>query len=494
MSNLPNRRDRRTTESANPPYFGGLCSRRDLLRVGSVAASSMLWPAGVPARRAFGAEAESRTPAEDATATSVILLFMMGGVTHLDSLDPKPEAPEEIRGTLSAIDTVLPGVQFSEAMPSMARVADRITLLRTMSHDAADHFTAQAYAFSGHRVGRNAITSEPNVGSVVSAVQGPRNSLPGYIAVPGTTRIGNPPQNMFAPAWLGGVHAPFAAGGQPKGAYQATEKLFDPPAEFTEDLRPQALELPLGFDDRRLDRRVRLRDALDKGFRRVETAASVDAYDGQYRDALHLLSSPQVRHAFDFSEEADAVRDRYGRTKIGGRCLVARRLVEAGARFVMVDYGYDPLYANLWDNHNAASQDFPHISEMAKRGYHVAGIDRAFAGLIADLEERGRLDSTLVVFLTEFGRTPTINPRGGRDHWPSAGSIFFAGGGAQRGHVIGTTDRHGALPTDVCYSPADVAATIFTAIGIPLHHRLYDAQNRPHFVMPHGHPIPGVLG
>ncbi|MGH7129049.1 MAG: DUF1501 domain-containing protein, partial [Planctomycetaceae bacterium] len=208
-----------------------------------------------------------------------------------------------------------------------------------------------------------------------------------------------------------------------------------------------------------------------------------------YESAVHLLTSPRVREAFDLSREPHTVRERYGRTKIGGRCLLARRLVEAGARFVMVDYGYDPDYGNLWDQHNVASQNFPHTSEMCKRGYHVAGIDRAFAGLLRDLEERGRLERTLVVFLTEFGRTPKINAGGGRDHWGMCGSVFFAGGGVQGGQVLGESDKQGAYPITRGYSPADLAATIYTALGISPDTRIRDPQNRPHPLLDHGEAI-----
>ncbi len=183
----------------------------------------------------------------------------------------------------------------------------------------------------------------------------------------------------------------------------------------------------------------------------------------------------------------------YGTTTFGRGCLLARRLVEAGARFVMVDYGYDPEYGNLWDNHRAAVQNQPHICEMVKLPYHLAGTDRACAALVADLDARGLLGETLVVFLTEFGRTPRINREGGRDHWGAAGSIFFAGGGTRGGQVIGATDRHAAFPTGPGHSPADVAATIYRALGIDTQTLLYDRQHRPLPVLPHGEPIPGVL-
>ena len=197
--------------------------------------------------------------------------------------------------------------------------------------------------------------------------------------------------------------------------------------------------------------------------------------------------------AFDVTLETDNTRDRYGRTKIGGRCLLARRLVEAGARFVMVDYGYDLQYGNLWDNHAVPEQKQPHISEISKRGYHLAGIDRAFAALISDLKERGRLDSTLVVFLTEFGRTPTINSGGGRDHWGAAGSVFFTGAGTKVGQVIGATDRHAAYPITRSYTPADLAATIYAAMGIDPETRVMDIENRPHQLLDDGTPIVEVL-
>jgi hypothetical protein len=206
-----------------------------------------------------------------------------------------------------------------------------------------------------------------------------------------------------------------------------------------------------------------------------------------------MLTSSAVRTAFDLTRESSRVRDLYGQTKIGQRCLLARRLVEAGAPYVMVDYGYDPEYGNLWDNHRVPEQHQPHICEIVKLLYHLGGTDRAFAALIGDLQVRGLLDETLVVFLTEFGRTPKISNLGGRDHWGAAGSIFFAGGGTRGGQVIGATDKHGAFPTGTRYHPGDVAATIYRAIGIDPETMLYDRMHRPLPVLPQGEAIPGVL-
>ncbi len=464
-------------------WVPGAWSRRQLLQVGT------LTVAGTPTALATAAQTGTK-----AKAQSVILLMMMGGVTQFESLDPKPDAPEGIRGTLDPIDTRLPGVQFAETMPQLASIADRLCVVRSYSHGSNDHFLSQAHALSGRVVTLAQIKTEPNIGSIVSHVQGPRAHLPGYMAIPGHARPGPPPAKLFTGGWLGGGYDPFAIGGEPEiPDFTATPKTENPNPNIEEQwLPPELRQLPeMNID--RLTRRAQLRVLLETQLRNAERRDGYGAMDGHYEHAFELLGSDRIRAAFDVSTEPVKLREQYGRTKIGGRCLLARRLVEAGARFVMVDYGYDHDYGNLWDNHNVPAQLFPHICEMAKRGYHVAGIDRAFAGLISDLETRGLLDSTLVVFHTEFGRTPQINKYGGRDHWGAAGSIFFAGGGTRGGQVIGATDKHGAFPTTRGFSPSDVAATIYSALGIDYHQRVYDAQRRPHFILPEGEPIPGVL-
>ena len=460
--------------------LGGMLGRRDLLRIGGLGLAASALPRPLKA-------------APSATADSVIVIWMAGGVTQFESFDPKPDAPEEIRGTLGTIPTAIPGVRFTEVMPGMARVLDRLTLVRSFSHDDNDHFLSQAWALSGRKVGMDRITTEPNLGAVVSKLLGPRGGWPGYVAVPGAARPGPPPHNLFGGGWLGAQYAPFCTGGIPRELdfAAAFESRKGPePTRFEEDLRPADLTFSPGLSDARLrDRfalRERLEDALRRGFDRAEA-------DSDFRAAFGLLDAPHVRKAFDLDAEPDALRDRYGRTKIGRRCLLARRIVEAGARFVLVDYGYDPDYGNLWDNHAVPTQRQPHISEMAKRAYHLAGTDQACAALIQDLDSRGLLDRTLVVFLTEFGRTPRINRDGGRDHWGPSGSIFFAGGGTARGRVLGATDKHGAYPTTRGFTPADVAATLYAALAIDRDTMLHDRLNRPIPLLPQGDPIPGVL-
>jgi len=469
-------------------FSGGLLDRRDLLRVGSVSLAASLLP------RAGEAKATAAHQPPGGAATSVILLWMGGGVTHIDSFDPKPEAPEAIRGTLSDIATTLPGVRFGEPMPHLARIADQLAVLRSFSHDSNDHLLSQAYTLCGRKVTRSGLFSEPNLGSIVSYLYGARNGLPGYIAVPGITRPGPPPNNLFVGGWLGNRYAPFCVGGQPEQPdFTVGEKEANPSPRADENLNPPELTFPRELTLGRLNRRASLRRALDRALGSTERRQRLSAMDGQYRDALQLLSSPTIRGAFDISREPVTLRDTYGRTKIGGRCLLARRLVEAGARFVMVDYGYDPDYGNLWDNHAVPSQKQPHISKMCLRGYHLAGMDKAFAALISDLKDRGLLQSTLVVFLTEFGRTPKINRNGGRDHWGACGSLFFSGGGTHGGQVIGKTDNRAAYPVTRPFGPDDVAATIYNAIGLRTDRRVHDRQNRPHPLLDRGRAIPGIL-
>ena len=476
----------------HPRMLPGLTlDRRHLLRIGSLAISSATLPGlGNPARGEEATKSPTKAPAD-----RVILLWMGGGVTHIDSFDPKPDAPEAVRGTIHAINTSLPGLHFAETMPHMAKLADQICLVRSFSHDSNDHLLSQVYTLSGRKVTMQQLFSEPNVGSIISYLHGPRNGLPGYIAVPGITRPGPPPHALFVGGWVGQSYAPFCVGGEPAQLdFTQGPNTANPAVEFEEDLKPRALRLPDEITANRLMDRSQLRQTLDRLVGKADRAGVFASADSRFDDALNLILSPDVRMAFDLNDEADAVREEYGRTKIGGRCLLARRLIEAGARFVMVDYGYDPDYGNLWDNHNAPSQNHPPIMQMVKRGYHLAGIDKAFAALIGDLTRRGLLDRTLVVFLTEFGRTPKINPTGGRDHWGACGSIFFTGGGAQVGQVIGQSDKKAAYPTGRGFTPADVAATIYQAVGIDTQRVLRDLEGRPQFVLPEGAAIPGVLG
>ncbi len=468
-----------------PHAWDGLLGRRDLLRVGSLGIAAT----ALPALSSSLVHANLAAPARSAPAQSVILLWMAGGVTHIDSFDPKPDAPAEIRGTLGAIATTAPGIRFSESLPCLAQQAHQLAVVRNYAHGNNDHFLSQAWALSGRRVTAAQLTTEPNVGSIVYRLLGPRAGFPGYLAVPGTTRPGPPATNLFGAGWLGREFAPFATGGAPRNE-DFTARV---PEAAEDEFHMQALRPPLDVDAGRLAGRQSLRERLEGHLQQLEANGQADVLARQYQSAFAMLTAPAVRRAFDLKQEPETTRQRYGQTKIGQRCLLARRLVEAGARFVMVDYGYDPEFGNLWDNHCAPVQNQPHICEMVKRPYHLAGTDRACATLLADLALRGLLAQTLVVFLTEFGRTPKINSLGGRDHWGAAGSIFFAGGGTRGGQVIGATDKHAAHPTGVRHTPGDVAATIYRALGVDPDTLLYDRQHRPIAVLPEGEAIPGIL-
>ncbi|MBI3411497.1 MAG: DUF1501 domain-containing protein, partial [Planctomycetes bacterium] len=302
--------------TSHVPFGFWPLNRRDLLRVGSIALAGTLLP-NSPVKA---------NQVQSASARSVIVLWMAGGVTHIDSFDPKPDAPEDMRGTLSTIPTTLPGVRFSEVLPCLARATDKIAVLRSFAHDSNDHFVSQAYALSGRRVAPNQVVTEPNVGAVVAKLHGTREGLPGYIAVPGTTRPGPPPTNLFTGGWLGRQYSPFCTGGNPRNE-DFTARVREPDEE---DFHRQCLETHGEMSAPRLTGRQSLRGRLDEHLRRWVANPHADALAEQYHGAFAMLTSPRVRQAFELRQEPRATRERYGLTKIGQRCLLARRLVEAG--------------------------------------------------------------------------------------------------------------------------------------------------------------------
>lgn len=442
--------------------------RRSFLRWGGVTlAATAAELMGL--RTAAAAESKS-----GATADQVLFLWLPGGVTHHESFDPKPEAPEAVRGDIQAIETNVAGVRFAEVLPSLARHMDKLALIRSYAAGTNDHFEGQAYALSGRNVLPGGILSEPNFGSIIHHQLGATGGLPGYIAVPGSTRPGPPNTDMFVPAWLGQRYAPFCTMGEPRN----------------KDFEVRDLGLAEGISRERFGNRRTLRDKIEATLRTAEQQP-VAGMEQLYGRAVELLTSTKVREAFDVHREPDSSKEKYGMSKIGQRCLLARRLIEAGSRFVMVDYGYDwGEYNNLWDNHCAPGQNQPHMWKMCKVPYHLPAVDQAFAALLDDLANSGRLARTLVVYFTEFGRTPTINSNGGRDHWGYSGSIFFAGGGVQGGQVIGATDNVGGYCRTRTFSPADAVATVYHAVGVDPHTTLINRENRPVPIQTTGEPIP----
>jgi uncharacterized protein (DUF1501 family) len=430
--------------------------RRDFLRAG------WLGGLGLSLGNLFRLQAaETTRPKTEPKATSVIHIYLQGGFAHMDSFDPKPDAPLEYRGILGAIDTALPGVQFSSHMQETAKVADRLTVVRSMSHTEVDHSRGEHSMFTGYRPSPALVY--PSMGSVVAQEQGPRAALPPYVCVPtqGSQFLGS--------GYLSNSCGPFALGTDPARP------------NFT----VRDLSRPSGVDEPRFDSRKSWKDLVDEHFREIERDDALVTMDSFYQRAYDLLASSTAREAFSLHGETEATRELYGmkawgpvlRPSAGARFLIARRLVEAGARFVTVTYG-------AWDTH----------------AYHYRGIetqmpdfDKAFAGLIRDLEERGLFDSTLVMVTSEFGRTPKVNAGGGRDHWPRVFSIVMAGGGIKRGQVYGASDGLAGEPANTPLSVEDYATTVYHLLGIDARKDLMSPGNRPQQIVMNGKVARGLL-
>ncbi len=386
-------------------------------------------------------------------AQSVINIFLPGGMAHQDTFDPKPYAPVEYRGATQTIDTAIPGVRFGNHLPKTAAIADRISVIRSFSHGEAAHERGVHNMFTGYRPSPALVY--PSIGSVVAHEQGPRKNLPAYVCVPNTP-------NVYAgTGYLSASFAPFSVGSDPAAR----------------QFEVRDLDLPQGVDEARFTRRQRLLDAVNDHFASREQSDNLDAMDSFYQRAYDLLGSEAARAAFDLSSEPDALRDNYGRNTAGQRMLLARRLVESGVRFVTLSYG-------SWDMHQNISNGI---------GAQLPPFDQAFATLITDLEQRGLLDSTLVLVTTEFGRTPKINPDGGRDHWPRVFSVVMAGGGVKRGYVHGSSDATASEVDQNGVGPEDLARTVFNLIGIDPDKPLMAPGNRPVRIVKDGNIIREIL-
>jgi hypothetical protein len=373
------------------------------------------------------------------TAQSVIHIWLPGGWAQQETFDPKPLAPLEYRGEMGSIETSLPGVRFNELLPKTAQIADRITVVRSMTHGEAAHERGTHNMFTGYRP--SPALTYPSFGSVVAHELGPRDRLPPYVCLP------NLPAPDAGAGYLGSAYGPFTLGSDPAN-----------PAFTVRDLA-----LPGGVDPQRFATRQRLRDVVGKHFQRLEDTANLAAMDEFYSRAYDLVSSAQARAAFDIQAEPDTVRDAYGRNEAGQRMLLARRLVESGVRLVTLSYGG-------WDMHQKIRDGITKT---------LPPFDQAYAALIRDLERRGLLDTTLVMVSSEFGRTPKINPDAGRDHWPKVFSVVLAGGGVKRGLVYGASDAIAAEPADAPLTVEDLATTVYHCLGIVADKELVAPGNRP---------------
>ena len=404
------------------------CQRRSrrhfLLQVGAITPFGLSLPNLL--RQSASASGKS------ASEMNCILVWTRGGTSHHDTFDPKPEAAAEIRGDFGVIDSALPGIKFTDQVPTFAKEAKRYTLMRSLNPRNGSHGTADAIMMSGHKF--NPSITYPCFGSVISKERGPRGVMPPFI------QVGTDIDRRFGgglAGYLGIAHNAFELPGDPNKK------------DFTvRDITP-----PNGVSLERLARRKSALDAIDRLQRDVEKKAdALQAIDEYYEHAFSMITSPETQKAFDLSAEDDKLRDRYGRTTFGQGCVMARRLIEAGVRFVTVTSGG-------WDTHR------DNFNGLKKK---LPPVDQGLPALLQDLEERGMLESTLVVWLTDFGRTPKINSAAGRDHWSSAGFAMFAGAGCPGGQVIGKTDGEGGRPTDSEYYPNDIAATVYTKLGISL--------------------------
>lgn len=419
-------------------------SRRHALRLGSTGLV-----AGLTLPRLLELEAKAASPdsQKSASAKSCIFLFLEGGPPHQDMWDPKPDAPVEIRGPFNPIPTSVPGTIVTDQLPLCAKIAHKFTILRSHSHSVNGHTTGYHYVMTGRKPtfadGENPVPNNefyPSLGSVVSRELGPQGALPPYINLPH-------PMGAGGPGFYGAEHAPFVIEADP------TQPDFE-----VKDLLP-----PERLSDRRVSLRRKLLAGVD-ALERERNQGRAKTMSTYYEKAHRLITSPEARRAFDIHSEPNKVRDAYGRTQLGQCALLARRLIEAGSRFVGVD-------APGWDVHFNC---FPSLQTDL-----IPYADRAFSALVTDLEERGLLDDTLVVMMGEMGRTPRVNAQAGRDHWSMAQTVIFAGGGVKPGRVIGATDKQAAAPTTSPVGVNDLLHTITRLMGINPAKQYHGPLGRP---------------
>ena len=427
-------------------------SRRDFIRVGAIA------PLGLSLGGLFSAQkagavmpAGIAAAAKAARAKSVLLVFLGGGISHHDSFDMKPDAMEEIRGKYKSIPSDVTGLHVCELMPKMAKTMGKVALVRSQQHGNDHHETATNWVLSG-KFG-TPFGDHPAMGAVVAHETGFAGQVPPYVAVPKNPAF---TWELGKSAWLGGRYESFKAG--------------DPSAK---DFKVRDLSCATPMKPAQMERRQSLLKAVDSLSRQIEGNDQIATYDEFQKKAAEMVLSPDAQSAFDIERESEKTRDEYGRNEFGQSCLLARRLVESGVRFVTVNSGG-------WDHHAKIFESLDKKLPM---------FDQGFAAMINDMDERGLLKDTLVVCMGEFGRTPKINKDAGRDHWGHAGVLLFAGAGVQPGRIIGATDKTGSYVTDRPVKPADVCFTVYEALGIDPRKMLITPEGRPTHILDDGELI-----
>jgi hypothetical protein len=446
-------------------------TRRSFVQAGVLGLGGLAWP-DLLRMRASAAAMPAAGPVRECAGKSVILFWLSGGPGHMETWDPKPEAPSQFRGPFGAIPTSLPGVHFGELLPEEARLMDKLAIVRTVNHGSGDHTKGNHWMLTGFEgpafnAPDNEVQRRPSIGSAVARLKGGgagRTGLPPYIALP-NLRGGT--DNLFHyAAYLGGYANPFVVESDPN----------DP------SFRVKNLRLPGGISLGRLEDRRRMLTAMSELKRDAEPALrDLDAY---YHRAFDMLAGNEVARAFDIAAEPPLVRDRYGRHTFGQSALLARRLVESGVPFVTVN-------CVPWDHHGTP----PQLKTEVGARKLIPPLDRAIAALVEDLIARGLYDSTLVVAMGEFGRTPKMNRDAGRDHWGKTFSVLMGCGSMRMGQVIGRSSPRGEYVVDRPFSPQDVAATVYHHLGIDGRSITFDDRTgRPTYLIEQGDPIRELVG
>ena len=429
----------------SPTHFQRL-SRRGFLQVGVLAGTSLTLPQLLQAELKHYENFEG-------TAKSIIHIYLPGGMAHQESFDPHPYAPIEYRGEMKQVQTKIDGVLFGDTLAKTAQIADKLTVIRSMTHGEAAHERGTHNMFTGYRP--SPALQYPSIGSVISHEFGSRNNLPPYVCVP------NMPNVYAGSGYLSSAFAPFSLGSDPA----------------SDGFKVRDLDLPGGVDESRFATRRSALEAVNAHFQAREASDQINAMNSFYESAYSLISSPQAREAFNLEKEEGKLRDEYGRNQAGSRMILARRLVEAGVRLVNLTYGG-------WDMHDNIVNGFRNT---------MPAFDQAFARLIQDLDERGMLDSTLVMVSSEFGRTPKINNTAGRDHWPKVFSVCLAGGGLKRGFVYGTSDATASEPDENPVGVEDLFTTVYHTLGIVADKELMAPGDRPIEICDGGKVIKDLL-
>ena len=440
-------------------------SRRDFIKVGSAGLLGLT----LPQLLQFESQAQAQTPVArpaNRRATSVIMVWLAGGPATIDMWDLRPNAPENIRGEFREIPTSADGIRICEHLPQMARVMNKATVVRSLAHTIPSHGPATVFMTTGNRP--TPALNYPALGSLVTRLMPAAPGVPPYVTF-SELRNGSAGQSGY----LGTAYNPFVVEGAPAQAARANSPTAN-------NLRVRGITLPTGFTLEQLENRDRLLRNFDQGFADVDRNADLlGGLDAFHTQALEILRSDKTRNAFNLTAEPEQIRQRYGVTPFGQGALAARRLIEAGVRFTTVSIGG-------WDTHG---QTF-----NAHRGRLLPQLDQVLSTLIADLDDRGMLDSTIVYCAGEFGRTPRVNQNAGRDHWARSMAVVLAGGGIRRGYAHGTTDVNGMQPANDPCTPDDVCSTIFQQLGIDPHMDIQSPTGRPITLFREGRAIPRLVG